>query len=407
MSRSVGFRLSARGYFLFGLSENGIARTSDDGIESRAMNRTGSRPLLSPRPANAAGFTLIELLVVVAIVGILISLILPAVQQARASARKVQCQNNLKQIGIALHNYDAAHGCFPPSFVRQEDGNPPPPPGGSPLQYRSHWTGFHLLLPYLEQPALHKQYDFRKTWLSSMTNVNDHSMWPLNQTVISTLICPSASRNGTTIAGGSSDWMAGSPTDYSFSHGADIVRALPGPEASCPGGLLHYWQQWPPTRGAFGYNSTCRHQDMRDGSSHTFVIGEKAGSLLIYSGPNSTYPTLPVEYPWAMAAVVYFAPAGEVWVVGPFAVTRDIQLPDCPVSPPGAGVPFPMNPRPWVMGVTTNERPLYSFQSEHNSGGQFLFGDGTARFLSENIDQGVFEALSTIANREVVTNEGF
>ena len=259
-----------------------------------------------------------------------------------------------------------------------------------------------MLLPYLEQKSLYAQYDFRKTWLSSMTDMTDHSMWPLNQTVLPTLICPSASRSTTTI-GGSGTFMAGAPTDYSFSHGADIIRALPGPEAACPGGLLHYWQQWPTTRGAFGYNSTCRSQDIRDGMSQTFVMGEKTGSLLTYSGPDPSYPTLPVEYPWAMAAVVYFAPAGAQWAVDPYAVTRDIQLPDCPVSPPGTGVPFPMNPRPLVLGVSTVERPLYSFQSSHVGGAQFLFADGTVRFLNQNIYQGIFEAMSTIAGREVVT----
>ena len=145
------------------------------------------------------GFTLIELLVVVAIVAVLMALLLPAVQQARERARMAQCQNNLKQIGLALANYEGTHRCFPSSFVRQEDGNPPPPPGGSALQYRTHWSGFHLMLPYLDQPVLHKKYDFRKTWLSSMTDMNDHSMWSLNATLISTLICPSTSHSATSL----------------------------------------------------------------------------------------------------------------------------------------------------------------------------------------------------------------
>ena len=353
------------------------------------------------------GFTLIELLVVIAIVAFLIALLLPAVQQARERARSAQCQNNLKQIGLALANYEGTHRSFPPSFVRQEDGNPPPPAGGAALQFRVHWSGFHMLLPYLEQPALYRQFDFRKTWLSSLTNMNDHSMWPLNATVISTLICPSASHQ-TTSLGGANLWMQGAPTDYSFSHGADIIRALPGPEAACPGGLLHFWQQTPPaTRGAFGYNSTCRPQDLRDGSSQTFTLGEKAGGLLTYGGPDSSYPTLKVEYPWAMAAVVYFAPAGQTWVVDPLAVTRDIQLPDCPVSPAGTGVPFPMNPRPLLMGVTSNERPLYSFQSDHIGGAHFLFADGNVRFLSQSIDQGVYESLSTIGGQERVASQAY
>jgi len=353
------------------------------------------------------GFTLIELLVVVAIITILVALLLPAVQQARERARVVQCQNNLKQVGLALASYESTHLCFPPSFVRQEDGNPPPPPGGSALQFRVHWSGFHMLLPYLEQQSLYRQYDFRKTWLSSLTDLNDHSMWPLNATAISTLICPSAS-HPTKSLGSPSLWMQGAPTDYSFSHGADIIRALPGPEAACPGGLLHYWQQVPhETRGAFGYNSTCRPQDFGDGTSSTFTLGEKTGGRLTYGGPNSSYSTLPVEYPWAMAAVVYLSPAGSTWVVDALAVTRDIQLPDCPISPTGTGVPFPMNPQPLKMGVTSNERQMYSFQSDHSGGAHFLFADGNARFLSQNIDQGIFEALSTIDGHERVASQQY
>ena len=108
-----------------------------------------------------------------------------------------------------------------------------------------------------------------------------------------------------------------------------------------------------------------------------------------------------------MAAVVYFAPAGSTWAVDAYAVTRDIQLPDCPISPAGTGLAFPMNPRPLVLGVTTNERPLFSFQSAHNGGAEFVFADGNVRFLNQNIDQGVFEALSTISNRELVASQAY
>ncbi len=361
------------------------------------------------------GFTIIELLVVIGIIGLLVALLLPAVQQSRQQARLASCRNNLKQLGLALHNYHDTHRTFPPSFVRQEDGNPPPPATTfAGLRYRSHWTGFHMLLPYIDQANLYNQYDFDKTWLSSLNDANDHSMWPLNQTSLPILQCPSAphSAGAQTIGGDGNPlhWMAGSAADYSFSHGMDIIRALAGSaEESCPGGLLHYWQNWPQaTRGPFGYSSRCRLSDITDGSSNTILLGEKAGGLLTYSGWDDTFPTLPVEYPWAMAAVTYFAPTGgdgvpgSFWVAGPFAVVADIQAPSCPTDTGPVLTPYPMNPGPRDLPQSTDERPFYSFQSAHPGGATFVMADGSSRFLSETIDQRVLQALSTIAGGENV-----
>lgn len=367
------------------------------------------------RPA----FTLIELLAVIAVIAILIALIMPAVQQARESARSAQCRNNLKQLGLALQNYDSTFTCWPSSIVRQEDGNPAPPsiPFAS-LRYRGHWTGFHCLLPYLDQQVLHSKYDFNGTWLSTLSDANDHTCWPLNQTVLTSLICPSAAHVNRTIggddAGPGKHWMAGAPTDYSFNHGMDVIRALPGDEVGCQNGLLHFWRKVPlAIRGPFGYSSDCRPQDFRDGQSNTFAMGEKAGSRLVYAGWNSSFPRLPVEFPWAMAAIEYFAHTGgadvpnSAWVVGPFAVTHDFRLPLCPESPPGSGNPFPMNPVPKELPASTDERPFYSFQSPHVGGAFFVFGDGSTRFISESINQGVYQALSTIAGLEVISDNGY
>ncbi|HVW00162.1 MAG TPA: DUF1559 domain-containing protein [Planctomycetaceae bacterium] len=363
-----------------------------------------------------SGFTLIELLVVVAVIAILVSLTLPAVQQARERARAVQCLQNLKQLGLALANYESTHHVFPPSLVRQDDSNPSPPPGTGfgILQYRAHWTGYHMLLPYIDQQPLYNQYNFNGTWLSSMTDATDHSCWPLNQTQLPIVICPSASHPvmviGGDAAGPGVHWMAGSPADYSFCHGGDIIKAIPGSDAGCPGGLLGYWRQYPrQSRGAFGYSSDCRFSDITDGASQSLLMGEKAGGMLTYSGWNSNFPTLKVEYPWAMAAMDYYAATGtetipnSSWVVGPIGATHEIKPPDCPQNYPNVGTPYPMNPTPKMVPPVLDDRPFYSFQSAHVGGAYFLFADGSGKFLQQSINQGVYEALSTISGGEAVS----
>ena len=367
---------------------------------------------------NTRGFTIIELLAVVAVVGVVVSVVLPAIRRWRGRARSMQCLNNLKQLGIALHAYEQQNRVYPPSFVRQEDGNPPPPPiAFAGLRYRSHWTGFHMLLPFISQQVLFDEYNFNGTWLSSLSNANDHSSWPLNQSPIATLICPSAVHEREGVIGGDGmvptpHWMAGSPSDYAFSHGADAIRAIPGDETGCTTGVLGFWAIWPKhTRGMFGYSSDCRPIHIRDGLTNSIMLGEKCGSRLTYSGWNTTLPTLPVEYPWAMAAPEYFAATGDqstpnsYWVVAPFAVTADIQLPNCPEAPLTAATPFPMNPFPTRVPPSSDERPFYSYQSMHRDGANFLFADGSARFLQQSINQSIFEALSTIAGGEALPME--
>jgi len=121
------------------------------------------------------GFTLVELLVVIAIIGILIALLLPAVQAAREAARRTQCNNNLKQLGIALHNYHDSHGTFPPAHL--ETGTTGP-------TFRHHFGWLAYLLPYIEQENVYRLIDFRLKY-SAPENRQDASVG------IKTFICPS------------------------------------------------------------------------------------------------------------------------------------------------------------------------------------------------------------------------
>ena len=120
------------------------------------------------------GFTLIELLVVIAIIGLLVALLLPAVQQAREAARRTQCRNNLKQLGLALHNYHDAHSTFPPGVVDDDDN----------LIDAQH-SGLALLLPQLDQGPLYRAYDFHRSWRDPVNLV-------VGRTVVDVFRCPTA-----------------------------------------------------------------------------------------------------------------------------------------------------------------------------------------------------------------------
>jgi prepilin-type N-terminal cleavage/methylation domain-containing protein len=200
-----------------------------------------STPEANTQEMRRRGFTLIELLVVITIIAILIALVLPAVQNAREAARQSTCRNNLKQLGLALHNYHQSHGTFPPGVIAANEN-----------LTNGYHSGFSMLLPYIDKNDVSAQYDFDKRW-SDPVNVFATS------TVIPGFLCPTSDGNVPHHGG----FNYGS-TDYAFCKGNRSWLCLHAPLS-----------------GMFDINSKVRDADVDDGLSNTYAMGESASSAVM------------------------------------------------------------------------------------------------------------------------------
>lgn len=261
-----------------------------------------------PHPPSRRGFTLIELLVVIAIIAILIALLLPAVQQAREAARRTQCKNHLKQIGLAMHNYLDTHSVFPPGSVYNNNTSDP----------RNCINALVFILPYMDQSPLYAKWDFNVV----QTHSNNKTA---NGTPLSPYFCPSRSRpaliSGVDALG-----------DYALNVGTASTNS------SAIADL----------RGVFNQNSKISMRDLTDGSSSTFMVGEKRTAQDSLNSP---------AYRWG-------------WHSARNTVSHMNKHTDNTAA-----------------GFTDADA---NFGSEHTGGAHFVFGDGAVRFLRGCPKSGLF-----------------
>lgn len=335
------------------------------------------------------GFTLIELLVVIAIIAVLIALLLPAVQQAREAARRTQCKNNLKQIGLALHNYHDTFNVLPfgkgPSYA-------------SAAAY-ARWSQHAMILPYIDQANLYNSINFsappETPGMGGIINFMPAYVSPTginaaaSRTVIPGFICPSDS----SVSG---DWAG--QNNYAANQGGWLCDRSDQPGAATDSSPSEV------QTGVFYYLSQVRMRDLIDGSSSTCFFSEKIrghgvpdpkADLFVIphqTTRDATYQTCQAINP--TTATPLTSKWGYSWVMGEncCSLYNHVAVPN---SKSCAGTGFP--------GTMTNMAMQVSPTSRHTGGVHTLMGDGAVHFTSENIDLNLWRAIGTRNGSETVT----
>ena len=311
------------------------------------------------------GFTLIELLVVIAIIAILVALLLPAVQQAREAARRSSCKNNLKQLGLALHNYHDAHNRFPPSGIHNRDGH-----GASASS--SSWgpSWMILVLPFMEQGPLYDQYNF------DLVRSRDGSNRDVVVVDIAAIKCPSD-------GGEKQKWSNSVP----FARGNYAVNCGAA-NAFSTGDFGHK-----KVRGPFAMSRYygAKMADIEDGTSNTALVGE------IIAGDRSG----DVRGAWAYPSGAYFSGGNRIaddprYVLTPNANALNDDFRDRPSSCSADG-----DDRQHRC-TSGGSRSFQTARSKHSGGVQITLADGSTRFISENIAGETWSRLLSQADGQVL-----
>ncbi len=299
------------------------------------------------------GFTLVELLVVIAIIGILIAMLLPAVQAAREAARRLQCANNFKQAGLAMHNYHAALKSFPPGMILWTSSTPASC-GPRPNTYYAGWGWAAFILPYIEQQNVYDQIDFlSNSYYDSAINKSGTSNKAVCTSSIAVYFCPSDPQGGELVQ------ISGSDGPNDGARQSNMAGVADSSDMTCDG----LWpKQFQLADGIMAERRPCRISDIRDGTSNTLMLGEVTGG-----GPGSRQ-----GYPWIS-----------------WTITDTGNGINSALSTPGGGT--------WPSGGVYAGMRVPGFSSYHSGGCNFLLADGSVSFISQNISSDVLRALTTRA----------
>jgi len=316
------------------------------------------------------GFTLIELLVVIAIIAVLVALLLPAVQQAREAARRSSCKNNLKQIGLALHNYHDTYNCFPIAGYRQADGN-----------RSASWLV--RILPFIDQAAAYNQLTFDNTDFGGEVGV-DHNWQVFSQLRSDTLLCPSSPLPETVTRD-----ISGLPTKSTYGAAPDNYTVQATSYVGISGGFNDIDVNTGTLSGTgdgfhwTGYggmvatgiivpagreNGKVAFRNVTDGTSNTLAVGEQSDFYVDGAGARSDSRSSNI---WGGAWSAHVSG----WNNSPTAFYGN-----------HTAIRYPINASDLPWWAVVNAAPNAPLNSAHTGGMQTVLADGSVRFISENIN---------------------